>query len=162
MYFDNWFNSPLLQVTLWKQGFCSLGAVRLNRVPGCSMPSDTQIKKSGRGTSVIQVAAMDDVELRVVKWHDNRGVTLLSNFAALEPQSTVMRWDSKRKRHIDIECPSIVMIYNKFMGGVDLLDSILALYRINLRSKSGTTNFCGISWTCCSSKHGFCTSEILI
>ncbi|KAK4300288.1 hypothetical protein Pmani_027505 [Petrolisthes manimaculis] len=135
VYFDNWFNSPLLHVALWKQGFCSIGTVRLNRVSGCSMPSDTQMKKSGRGTSVIQVAEMDDVELRVVKWHDNRGVTLLSNFAALEPQNTVKRWDSKRKKRIDIVCPSIVMIYNKFMGGVDLLDSLLPLYRISLRSK---------------------------
>ncbi|KAK4288819.1 hypothetical protein Pmani_038177 [Petrolisthes manimaculis] len=107
VYFDNWFNSPLLHVALWKQGFCSLGTVRLNRVSGCSMPSDTQMKKSGRGTSVIQVAEMDDVELRVVKWHDNRGVTLLSNFAALEPQNTVKRWDSKRKKRIDIKGKSI-------------------------------------------------------
>ncbi|KAK3893237.1 hypothetical protein Pcinc_002923 [Petrolisthes cinctipes] len=135
VYFDNWFNSPLLQIALWKQGFCSLGTVRLNRVSGCSMPSDTQMKKSGRCTSVIQVAEMDDVDLRVVKWHDNRGVTLLSNFAALEPQNTVKRWGSKRKQIINIEYPSIVMIYNKFMGWVDLLDSLLALYRISLRSK---------------------------
>ncbi|MPC56634.1 PiggyBac transposable element-derived protein 3 [Portunus trituberculatus] len=135
VYFDNWFNSPLLQVTLWKQGFCSLGTVRLNCVCGCQMPPDAQMKKSGRGTSVIQVTEMDAVELRVVKWYDNRGVTLLTNYAAVEPLSTIKRWDSKGKQHVDIECPSIVMVYNKFMGGVDLLDSLLALYRINLRSK---------------------------
>lgn len=135
VYFDNWFNSPLLQTTLWKQGFCSLGTVRLNRVSGCIMPSDSQMKKSGRGTSIIQVTQVDDVELRAVKWHDNRGVTLLSNFAAVEPQSTVKRWDTKAKQYKDISCPSIVMLYNKFMGGVDLLDSLLALYRICLRSK---------------------------
>ena len=87
VYFDKWFNSPLLQITLWNQGFGSLGTVRLNRVPGCTMPSDIQMKKSGRGTSVIQITAKDDVELRMVKWYDNRGVTLLSNFAALELSS---------------------------------------------------------------------------
>ncbi|XP_066941424.1 piggyBac transposable element-derived protein 2-like [Macrobrachium rosenbergii] len=135
VYFDNWFNSPLLQTTLWKQGFGSLGTVRLNRVSGCNMPSDTQMKHLGRGTSVLQVTQMDDVELRVVKWYDNKGVTRLSNFAALEPQRTIQRWNSKEKIYVDIACPSIIMIYNKFMGGVDLLDSLLALYRIGLRSK---------------------------
>ncbi|XP_066978982.1 uncharacterized protein [Macrobrachium rosenbergii] len=68
VYFDNWFNSPLLQTTLWKQGFGSLGTVRLNRFSGCNMPSDTQMKHLRRGTSVLQVTQMDDVELRVVKW----------------------------------------------------------------------------------------------
>ncbi|KAK3880059.1 hypothetical protein Pcinc_015446 [Petrolisthes cinctipes] len=70
------------------------------------MPSDTQMKKSGRGTSVIQVAEMDDVDLRVVKWHDNRGVILLSNFAALEPQNTVKRYfnltDAPRKAKLPL------------------------------------------------------------
>lgn len=99
------------------------------------MPSDAEMKRSGHGTSVIQVTEMDDVELRIVKWHDNRGVTPLSNFAALEPLSTIKRWDSKGKNYVDIEYSSIVKIYNKFMGGVGLLDSLLALYRIILRSK---------------------------
>lgn len=134
-YIDNLFNSPLLQTTLWKQGFGSFGTVRLNLVPGCQIPSDTQMKKCGRGTSVIQVTEMDDVEVRAVKWYDKRGVTLLSNFAALEPQSTIKRWDSEAKQYKAIACPSVVMIYTKFMGGIDLLDSLFALYRISLKSK---------------------------
>lgn len=85
------------------------------------MLSDTQMKNFSRGTSVIQVVELDDVELRVAKWHDNRGETLLTNFATVEPQNTVNRWDSKR--------------YSKYMGVIDLLDSLLALYRISQRSK---------------------------
>lgn len=35
----------------------------------------------------------------------------------------------------EVDCPKIVQIYNKNMGGVNLLDSLLGLYRINVRSK---------------------------
>ena len=35
----------------------------------------------------------------------------------------------------DVPCPSIVSTYKKFMCGVDLLDSLLSLYRIHTRSK---------------------------
>ncbi|KAM7283933.1 piggyBac transposable element-derived protein 2-like [Ixodes scapularis] len=60
-------------------------------------------------------------------------VLRLSNvIPAAEPVSTLKRWD---KKTVDVECPSMVMEYNKFMGGVDLLDSLTALYRISLLSK---------------------------
>ncbi|XP_076066185.1 uncharacterized protein LOC143039821 [Oratosquilla oratoria] len=76
VYFDNWFNGLSLQTTLWNQGICCLGTVRLNRLPGCQMPTDVQMKKDGRGTSVIREATIDNVELRAVKWFDSRGVTV--------------------------------------------------------------------------------------
>lgn len=34
-----------------------------------------------------------------------------------------------------IPCPSTVREHNKFMGGVDLMDCLIALYRIHTRSK---------------------------
>lgn len=34
-----------------------------------------------------------------------------------------------------ISCPRSVMIYNDYMGGVNLLDSMLGYYRIQIRSK---------------------------
>ena len=46
-----------------------------------------------------------------------------------------LRWDKKEKKYIDIKCPNIVQQYNASMGGVDLLDSLIALYRIRIRSK---------------------------
>ena len=135
VYFDNWFTSPKLLVTLHKQGIACLGTVRINRVPGCNMPSDADMKKEGRGSTVIQSAVIDGVELRALKWFDNRGVVLLTSYASGQPMSFVDRWDSKQKKKVQVQCPSAVVMYNQFMGGADLLDSLLALYRIPVRSK---------------------------
>ena len=135
VFFDNWFTGTALQVTLWKQGIACVGTVRGNRLPGCKMPEDKVLRKKGRGAMVLQTTVMEGVELRAVKWFDNRGVTLLSPYAAIEPLTNVQRFDRKINRRVQVECPSIVTTYNQFMGGVDLLDSLLALYRIPVRSK---------------------------
>ena len=109
--------------------------VRINRVQGCTMPSDANMKKQGRGTTEIKTATVDDVELRAIKWFDNRGVVRLSSFATVDPVQMIQHWDKKNKEYAQIKCPSAVLLYNQFMSGVDLLDSLLALYRISVRSK---------------------------
>ena len=70
-----------------------------------------------------------------VKWVDNSVVNLSSNFVGIEPMSKVERWCSKEKIRKDIPCPQIVKEYNKSMGGVDLADMLLSLYRIPCKTK---------------------------
>ena len=135
VYFDNWFNSIELQIVLWKQGVASIGTVRANRLKNCNMPSHKKLAKNGRGSATVKTCHHDGVDLYAVKWVDNRSVTTLSTFVAIEPLKLVKRWDKKAKSEIKVPCPSVIMMYNKFMGGVDLLDSLLALYRIPVRSK---------------------------
>lgn len=135
LFFDNWFASPLLLVELQKRGIGSLGTIRLNRFPGCSFNSDNQMKKKGRGTYEEKEAVIEGISIRAIKWFDNRGVTLATSFSSTEPISITERWDRKQKKKISIEKPYAVDIYNKFMGGVDLLDGQIAYYRITVRSK---------------------------
>lgn len=135
IYCDNWFTSPNLQVCLWKQGIASVGTARGNRLMGLKTENDKDMKKKGRGSIDVHTTVVEDTQLNAIKWYDNRGVTLLSTFAGVQPTKTVQRWDKKQKEMVDVECPSIVTVYNQFMGGVDLLDSLLALYRIPVRSK---------------------------
>ena len=122
-------------MALWKQGIACVGTVRANRLRGCKLPDDKVLRKKGRGAMVLQTVTIDGVDLRAVKWFDNRGVTLLSPYAAIELITNIQRFDRKANRHVQIDCPSIVRTYNQFMGGVDLLDSLLVLYRIPVRSK---------------------------
>ena len=42
---------------------------------------------------------------------------------------------SLHQSRVDVQCQNIVGEYNKYMGGVDLADMLLALYRIDRRSK---------------------------
>lgn len=135
IFFDNWFNSINLQVYLYKNGLLPLGTVRLNRVPNAEMPSEKDLKKIGRGAMVEKVATVDDVKLSIVSWYDNKVVNLLSAFVGSEPVSTKRRYFRKDKEFRDITSPQSVDVYNKHMGGVDLLDSLLGLYRIRIRSR---------------------------
>ncbi|MCI4395549.1 hypothetical protein PGIGA_G00181870 [Pangasianodon gigas] len=141
LFFDNWFSSVDLQMLLEKRKIHCLSTVRTNRLAGCCLPTDQDIKRKGRGAFEERETIYNRVTLRAVKWHDNRAVTLLSTFASANPASTVMRWDKKRKTTFEVKCPSIVTTYNKGMGGVDLLDSLIALNRTKIRSKKWLNSF---------------------
>ena len=135
LYFDSWFTSIALQTYLASKGIHCLGTVSLNRLPGVGFASDKDFAKTGRGTYQEKCAVIDNVETRAVKWMDSRSVVLLSTFASAEPLSECKRYDKKRKCTIMVPCPSIVQEYNKNMEGMDLMDALVALYRIHARSK---------------------------
>lgn len=59
----------------------------------------------------------------------------LSTYVGTKPTTTKRRFCRKEKEYKDIPCPKAIELYNEHMGGVDLLDSMLGLYRIHLRSK---------------------------
>ncbi|KAL3222190.1 hypothetical protein MRX96_028926 [Rhipicephalus microplus] len=50
-------------------------------------------------------------------------------FASASPEQAVKRFDKKTPTTVSIPRPAIVGIYNECMGGVDLLDMLVALYR---------------------------------
>lgn len=135
LYFDNWFSSLNLFIALAKMGIPALGTVQQNHLQGCSLTPDTEMKKKGRGAFEEREAFVDEVEMRAVKWFDNRGVVVASTFASAQPVSNVDRWDRKLKLKVSVECSNIIRLYNRFMGGVDALDALIAYYRIHIRSK---------------------------
>ena len=73
--------------------------------------------------------------ISITKWCDNKCVQLISSYCDLDSTSKVKRWDNKTKTYIDIDCPTAVQKYNKSMGGVDLTDMLIALYRTTIKSK---------------------------
>ena len=92
VYFDNWFNSTELQIVFWKQGIAAIGTVRSTRLKNCIRPSDKDLVRNGRGSATLKTCDHDGVDLYAVKWFDNRAVTTLSTFAAIEPIKQVKRW----------------------------------------------------------------------
>ena len=71
------------------------------------------MKKKGRGAFEEKETKHDGVQLKAVKWYDNRAVTLLSTYASANPTVSVRRWNRKQKEAVEVTCPSIVQIYNK-------------------------------------------------
>nr|XP_050033781.1 piggyBac transposable element-derived protein 2-like [Dermacentor andersoni] len=135
LFFDNWFTSIKLLVNLHQRGIPAMGTARANRISGCRLPSDAEMKKNGRGSHVERQATIEGVEVRVVKWYDSRGVNIASTFGSAQPLGSCQRYDRKKKERCEVEQPAIVKAYNTFMGGVDLLDGLMAYYRIFLKSK---------------------------
>ncbi|KAK3874910.1 hypothetical protein Pcinc_020227 [Petrolisthes cinctipes] len=135
LYFDNWFTAVPLETHLAERSIWCCGTVRPNRVPGLNFSSDTELKKKGRGTMEEWQSSGEGSQLTAVKWFDNKGVTLLSTFAGSQPIHTAKQYDRTVKKVVEIPQPNIVKLYNTNMGGVDLADCLLSLYRIPVRSK---------------------------
>nr|XP_037284982.1 piggyBac transposable element-derived protein 3-like [Rhipicephalus microplus] len=112
LFFDNWFTSIKLLVSLHQLGIPALGTARANRISGCRLPSDAEMKKDGRGSHMEREATVDGVEVRVVKCYDSRGVNIASTFGSAEPLGSCQRFDCKKKERCEIQQPAIVKTYN--------------------------------------------------
>lgn len=96
LYHENWhkFTSIGLEVEMAKRGIHCLGTVRTNRLKGCPLKTDKEMKK---------IDAMGQIIAN--KWQDNHSVTLLSIFTDAHPVLHVERWDQTKKETIIVTCP---------------------------------------------------------
>ncbi|CAI6352915.1 unnamed protein product [Macrosiphum euphorbiae] len=81
------------------------------------------------------VLRMNGVTIIAVSWLDNKIVNMVSTYAGSQPVIEKKRFFKSENRHKIITCPNVVGVYNSYMGGVDLIDSMLGYYRIPLSSK---------------------------
>lgn len=131
VFCDNFFTSfRLVKLLESKIGIKTMGTVRATRCGGARLMADNEMKKKGRGA--YDFCSSENVI--AVKWHDNKCVSMLSNAVGIEPVGSVKRFNVEAKCKIDIPCPSIVLAYNKHMGGIDLSDMLVAMYKTPLRS----------------------------
>src|ERR1700761_5289936 len=70
----------------------------------------------------------------MLKWHDNAVVTVASNCMTHEPVHSVRR-HVKGNANVSVTQPQLLRRYNEGMGGVDLMDRLLASYRPRIRGK---------------------------
>uniref|UniRef100_W5MNY0 PiggyBac transposable element-derived protein domain-containing protein n=1 Tax=Lepisosteus oculatus TaxID=7918 RepID=W5MNY0_LEPOC len=121
--FDNFFTSlSLLTYLKDSMGLRSLGTIRKS-LDG-KLEDDQELLKRGRGSFDYRVD--NDAQLAIVKWADSKTVTLVSTCASVMPV--------EKGRQISVPCPQIVAEYNHHMGGVDLTDMMIALYRTPAKS----------------------------
>ena len=133
VYFDNWFTSIDLVNELKLRGIYSVGTIRQNRLFGCHLKTEKTLKKEKRSSYSYVLEANSNIQ--VVRWYDNRAVTLISSYLPVPPEDEARRYDRKEKEFVNIVRPNVVREYNKFMGGVDLSDMLIELYRIDMPLK---------------------------
>lgn len=134
VYTDNFFTSYDLLVNLKQNmGILSTGTVRVNRLRNYKPKDDKDLKNEGRGS--FDYSTECDENIIAVKWCDNKSVNLVSSYVGIEPLGTVKRWSQSDKKYIEVNRPHIVKVYNTNMGGVDLNDMLVALYRTKIGVK---------------------------
>lgn len=130
---DNYFTSVKLFLELKEIGTLASGTIRGNRLAGCVIKTENQMKKEGRGSYDEWVSQNDDVVL--ARWQDNGIVNMASTHSRVGNVGSVRRWSEATKVHVDTDCPEVVLDYNKYMGGGNKLGFIMSLYPKRTRTK---------------------------
>ncbi len=131
IYMDNFFSSYDLFVQLRNKEFFATGTVRENRMGKCPLKPSKTLGKMDRGTSDRKFDTKN--EIAVVRWNDNRVVSLITNFEDTRCFSKVERRMKGGKQKVDI--PSCVVSYNKYKNGVDLFDNHVETYFSSIQGK---------------------------
>lgn len=129
--FDNFFTSLELLKALREQGLSATGTIRENRLRDCTIEKSATTKKDERGTFYYR----GDGNVVVTSWKDNKTVYVASNNVGVKPTVSKRRYSRAEKKHIQVSCPQMIDVYNRTMGGVDLLDRSLSEYRPSIRGK---------------------------
>ena len=111
-------------------GILATATFTMNRLAGCPLMSDKDLKKEGGGSFDYRTDM--NLMLRIAKWHDNKAVTVAPTFGGIGALSTKKRWNAKSKDHVDVSYPDIIRDYNQSMRGVDLSDMLIALYHADI------------------------------
>ena len=129
IYCDNFFTSVNLFKDLLKRKIYACGTIHSNRK---GYPDDIKIYiKKGlkeRGDYKLR----QEGNLLLAFWQDNKPVSILSTNCQLD-EGTVQRRqrDGTKKTY---SCPTRVVEYNKYMGGVDHSDQLRNYYALRLKS----------------------------
>lgn len=132
LVFDNYFTSLSLMRELKLRNIKATGTIRENRIPGSPLQSAKDMKKKDRGSFDYAVA---DNDIVICKWHDNSVVSLASNSSSVFPLGKAKRYSQSEKKHVQIDQPCLIKLYNENMGGVDRSDQNIGQYRITIRGK---------------------------
>ena len=131
IFFDNLFTSLDLLDELSSMNIGGCGTMRENRLGGAPITNKKIFEKLSRGTS----EHMSDGKTLLVRWNDNKAVTVCTNFVPLDPHFETTRYVKKEGGHVRVRIPGPLHAYNQYMGGVDLFDQCLSNYRCSMRSK---------------------------
>lgn len=115
LFMDNYYNSYDLAVQLLQRNTLCTGTLRSNRQ---NTPLDIKNAKLGKGETLARYAN----GVMIGKWRDKREVTYIST----EFGNSMVEFENRR--HEVQQKPHPILEYNKYMGGVDKKDQMMAYY----------------------------------
>lgn len=122
-------------------GIISLGTIRSNRILNNQLSNKKIMKKKDCGLIAERISSYKSSPKTITAWKGNKIITLLLEYAGAEPKTTIQRFDRWNKIRVDIKCPFIAKEYNRFMGGVDLLDSLIDKYKRSFVNENGIIDY---------------------
>lgn len=122
LYMDNFYNSYDLALKLLIRNTYCTGTLRIDRK---NLPAEVKTQKLKKGETIYRCS--DDGVL-VGKWRDRREVS----FITTEFPNDMVTYRDKLNR--EKEKPKAIYEYNKFMGGVDRQDQLMAYYPCERKS----------------------------
>jgi hypothetical protein len=137
IFADNYFTSPDLVQSLLQSNIRYVGTVRSNRK---NFPTDVVIKpKKDTPRGEIKMATCANTKVTVACWYDNKPVSVMgSAFSPVATQTAQRRGRDAAgfNRPMTIPQPEIIHKYNAYMGGVDQMDQLRAVYPFERTIKS--------------------------
>lgn len=112
-------------------GICVSGTIRDGRTEKSPLTPIAVMKKESRGTTDYRFSSNGNIML--VRWKDNNVVTIGTNYDSNEV-GTCSRF-VKGEGSVQVSQPKVAQHYNKFMGGVDKMDQLVAVYRSRFRQR---------------------------
>ncbi|XP_047106160.1 piggyBac transposable element-derived protein 3-like [Schistocerca piceifrons] len=136
VYFDRYFRSITPLQYLMERKIYAVGTISVSHIPSAlksKFTADKELMETGRGS--FDEFITEDGKISVLKWIDNRSVTVASTFSGASPTNVVKRWDRKAKEFIEVPQLKCMSNYNKSVGGVNLCDRMVSYYQISKCTK---------------------------
>ena len=147
IYCDNYFSSVNLFLDLLEQGTYACGTLRSNRKgfpkdilnivkEGLPSRGDLVVRqmKESKSSNIPVVRSKKVRNLNVCIWQDTRPVVVLSSHNSPGKTAEVSR-KKKDGAVISIPCPSVIIDYNKYMGGIDHNDQLRQYYHVRQKCR---------------------------
>lgn len=131
LYMDNFYTSLKVVEKMSELGIYCCGTLRDNR--GGPKNLKQEVKKLLKGEGYI----FNNNSVNCLGMMDNGPVALISSIHSCATQG-----NSSNEKQQNLHNSTIIKDYNKYMGGVDLMDQMTGYYAISRRSKKWTTKLC--------------------
>ncbi|XP_064646212.1 piggyBac transposable element-derived protein 3-like [Lineus longissimus] len=108
IFADNYFSNFTMAKLVRDSGIGQYtGTIKGNRVHNAPLTSLKAMEKLKRGSG--STVYDKDRELCLVRWYDNKCVTLISTYAGTGPLEKVKRYDRSKKEHIEVDRPAVIL-----------------------------------------------------